>query len=462
MSKQKTPEPMIPLAQSLESLKEKQTLHVPGTHPLPFLSDPADFVSGRTVEELAASQQGQLIALPKPKRSPPVLDLAEVIGSQQADGIQQSGQIVFHAAGDTGAGKHEDLGQVVRVMAMDYHRPNPADRPGFFLHLGDVIYNLLFGEVESKSKMYLPQFYRSYEEYPGKILAIPGNHDSDPEEDPKSIDAFEENFCALPPQSQQELMHLLQTPKRSAMYQPGVYYRLDAPFVQIIALFSNGGEQEGVIRGGIVGDDQWTFLLEQLKEIKRTRDHGTRKVLLIAVHHPPFSGGGGHAGSGHMLQDLDAAFKAAAIQPDAILSGHAHNYQRFTREITFNGTTVQVPYVVAGCGGHNITPLKPRSDRKPVKTPLRGKLVAPGQSDNSLRQYFNGYGHLLITASKQVLTIDLIGTKTETSVPVDSVTVDLASQGITDETAPFDHPANGEQETMHNQRPPRRLFAESD
>jgi hypothetical protein len=449
MNQHKNPESAMSVAQSLDNLKKHQRRRVPGTHLTPFLTEPADFVSGRSAEELDASQRGQLIAIPKPKRSPSVMGLAEVIGSQQIDEIQQNGQIVFHAVGDTGAGKHEDLGQVVAVMTMDFHRPNPADHPAFFLHLGDVIYNLVFGEVESKSKMYLPQFYRPYSEYPGKILAIPGNHDSDPEEDPQSINAFQGNFCAPPPRSQEELTHVLQSPKRTPMYQPGVYYRLDAPYVQILALFSNGGEHEGVIKGGIAGDEQWNFLIEQLKEIKSARDQGERKALVIAVHHPPLSGGGGHTGSGRMLEDLDAAFKETAVQPDAILSGHAHNYQRFTREISSHGKTVQVPYIVAGCGGHNITPLKPHSDRKPVRTPLRGRPVGTSHSDNSLRQYFNGFGHLLVTVSNKVLTIDLIGTKTQTNVPVDSVTVDLASKTITAETPAFDHPAKGEQETMH-------------
>ena len=303
--------------------------------------------------------------------------------------------------------------------------------------------------LNPRASCYAPQFYRPYSDYPGKILAIPGNHDSDPEEDPNSIGAFQDNFCAPLPTSQAELTKLLETPRRTPMNQPGVYFRLDAPFVQVLALFSNGGEHEGVIRGDIPGNDQWDFLNEQLRLIKTARDQGDRKALLIAVHHPPFSGGGGHSGSGQMLQDLDAAFEAAGIQPDAILSGHAHNYQRFTRELTFGGKTLQVPFVVAGCGGHNITPLKPRADRQRVRTPLRGRPVGTGGSDNSLRQFFNGFGHLLITVTEQVLTIDLIGTKTESSTPVDSVTVDLASSTITDETSPFDHPAIGEQETRH-------------
>jgi len=449
MSKRKNVEGEPSLGQAIENLKRRQSLRLPGTHPTPFLTDPAEFGSRRSPEELQASQDGQLIPVPNPKRSPSVMDIAEVIGSEQVNEVQQSGQIAFHVVGDTGAGKHSDLGQVVQIMAMDFHRPNPADRPAFFLHLGDVIYNEVFGEVESKRRMYQPQFYTPYADYPGKILAIPGNHDSDPEEDPKSIDAFQENFCAAPPQTQQELTQVVQSPKRTPMYQPGVYFRLDAPFVSVLALFSNGGESEGVIKGGIVGNDQWNFLIDQLKQIKAARDQGDRKALLLAVHHPPFSGGGGHAGSSLMLKDLEAAFEAAGVSPDAILSGHAHNYQRFTRVVSFNGKTMQVPYVVAGTGGHNITPLKVGFDRKPVATPLNGAPGPSGASDHSLRQYFNGFGHLVVTVTKRVLTIDFIGTKTQTDHAVDTVTVDLASNMITHETAPFDHPANGEQETRH-------------
>ena len=47
------------------------------------------------------------------------------------------------------------------------------------------------------------------------------------------------------------------------------------------------------------------------------------------------------------------------------------------------------------------------------------------------------------------MTLDLIGTKTQSGQPVDSVTVDLTRNTITHETAPFGHPANGEQETKH-------------
>jgi len=389
------------------------------------------------------------------------MELAEVVGSSPVDDINRSGQIVFHSVGDTGAGKHDDLGEVVESMRLDFHRPNPADQPAFFLHLGDVVYNTEYNSPQSKQKMYEPQFYEPYSNYPGKILAIPGNHDSNPQEDPNSIGAFEDNFCAPLPTTANKLAAVNSGPKRPPMYQPGVYYRLDAPFVQILALFSNGGEKEGVIKGNVAGDDQTKFIVEQLQAIKaeRAQNPNQRKALLIAVHHPPFSGGGGHGGSSHMLADLDTACKDAGIWPDAILSGHSHVYERFTREISFGAKKMEVPYMVIGNGGHGITPMKPQANRKPVRTPLRGTPtagIADGSSDHSLRQYFNGFGHALITVTSRILTIDLIATKTESHTPVDSVTVQLApdfsDNKIINETAPFEHPAEGERETMHTKK----------
>jgi hypothetical protein len=429
-----------------ERMKTHQPPRVPIQSQPPFLQVPANFGSARTRAQLDQSQAGQIIPIPAPKRSPSVLGLAEVVGTQYVEEINQSGQVVFHCAGDTGFGAPWDVELVAQVMAMDLHRPNPADRPAFFFHLGDVIYNHQYNMPESKRNMYQPQFYVPYEHYSAKIVAIPGNHDSNPQEDPKSIDAFEENFCADPPNSDAELAKLLNSANRPPIYQPGVYYRLDTPFAQIIALFSNGGEHEGVIRGGVAGDTQWNFLIEQLTEIKATRDTGKRLGLIVAMHHPPYSGGGGHSGSSTMLADLDAAFNEAKIGPDAVLSGHAHVYQRFTRTTQVAGNPMEVPYVVAGIGGHGpIQPVKPSFDRQPVRTPLKGRSPN-GVEDQSLRQYFNGFGHLIVTVTNRVLTIDLIGTKTQTHLAVDSVTVDLGTNRITHETPPFTHPANGEEQ----------------
>jgi hypothetical protein len=440
---------------ALEYLKKHQLPHLAGERDRPFLEAQGLFQSRMDPAGLVQAEAGQHVKIPKPRRDPPIMELAQVIGSAAVEDIQKKGKFVFHAAGDTGNPKQSDLGDVVSVMARDYYGPNP---PALFFHLGDVCYNL-YDEVTRKvipapkTGMYKIQFYSPYTDYPGKIIAIPGNHDSNPEEDPKSIDAFQANLCAALPNNPDDLDKLIESTTRTPMYQPGVFFRVDAPFVQILALFSNGGEEAGVIRthpGAKVGDKQWKFLLDQLAQIKKERDKnpGQRRALIMAMHHPPFSGGGGHSGSVQMLEDLDAAFSQTQIVPDAVLSGHSHNYQRFTRTMNNmpGGGTIEVPFIVAGNGGHAITNLKPKQDGTPVMTPLVGTPAAAHVGNQSLEQYFDGYGHLLITVTRSELKVDLIGTHTNSAKPVDSITLDLARRKITHQTPPFAHPALGEKE----------------
>jgi hypothetical protein len=96
-------------------------------------------------------------------------------------------------------------------------------------------------------------------------------------------------------------------------------------------------------------------------------------------------------------------------------------------------------------GPHDITRLKRNQDGSPVRTPLPGASAAPG-SYPSLRQYFDGFGHLVVTVTRYVLTVDFIGAHTGTDRPVDSMTLNLGTCKITHEMPPFDHPAIGEKE----------------
>jgi hypothetical protein len=57
------------------------------------------------------------------------------------------------------------------------------------------------------------------------------------------------------------------------------------------------------------------------------------KKLLITVHHPPFSLDSVHGGTPDILTGLDSGIAASGRIPDAVLSGHVHNYQRFSRTI---------------------------------------------------------------------------------------------------------------------------------
>jgi hypothetical protein len=139
------------------------------------------------------------------------------------------------------------------------------------------------------------------------------------------------------------------------MTQPGVYFTLDAPSVSIIGLYSNVLDGPGVVSAEngaypTLDDSQVTFLTEELTRLKPLRSAGERAVIL-AVHHPPASVDANHGGTLGMSNDIDRAVTAAGLWPDAVLSGHAHLYQRFTRATAGR----EIPYVVAGSGGFAAT-----------------------------------------------------------------------------------------------------------
>jgi hypothetical protein len=98
-------------------------------------------------------------------------------------------------------------------------------------------------------------------------------------------------------------------------------------------------------------DDQLDFLKSELARLKPDRQ-AQKRAIIVAVHHPPLSADAKHGGSTGIMKDLDACCKAAALWPDVLLSGHAHLYQRFTRNVS---SGQQTPYIVAGSGGFAAT-----------------------------------------------------------------------------------------------------------
>jgi 3',5'-cyclic AMP phosphodiesterase CpdA len=294
-------------------------------------------------------------------------------------------------------------------MALDYHPDSGGANPAFFLHLGDVIYG------HQKDNLYRDEFYRPYKDYPGKILAIAGNHDGETfaGTDDTPLGAFIENFCAptaeVPPIASGAGVF------RQTMTEPGVYWMLDAPFVQIIGLYSNIGEGPGFLAGANGDDSQTKWLVKRLTAIKAARDAGTRKALIVAVHHPPYSNGG-HAGSPALLAAFDAAGDATGVMPDAVLSGHAHNYQRHTRHINFKGNPMDIPFVVAGCGGHAAQPVQEAF----------GQVIGDSTYEKSLR----GYGYLLVHVTPQRLVVDMWEVPSSANTPFDSVTVNLTNNRL--------------------------------
>ncbi len=308
-----------------------------------------------------AGHANSLQEVPKPRVSPPRMELADVLGADLVASIEAAKQISFHAVGDTGAAKVNSFqtakkalaneASVADAMVHDLAKGGPA-APSFFFHLGDVVYN--FGEAQ----YYYDQFYEPFRAYDRPIFAIPGNHDGmvygDDPTTPRipTLLAFLRNFVAAKPGPSPDSGSLV----RSTMDQPGVYFTLDAPFVSIVGLYTNVLEGPGVIssQGGkypTVPDDQRHFLETELQRLAPARKAGERAVI-VACHHPPASVDSSHGGTKGLADDIDAAARSAGFWPDAVLSGHAHLYQRFTRKVDGR----EIPYVVAGSGGFSATP----------------------------------------------------------------------------------------------------------
>ena len=348
--------------------------------------------------------QGNLQSIPAPKRTP-VMTLAEIIGDHGSQEIEASGALRFHSVGDTGKSANSPQGDVAEAMTKDFNVAKPQLSPAFFFHLGDVIYG------PGKDQQYRPEFYEPYVHYPGKIIAIPGNHDGEvfPKSDPTTLKAFLANFCA----ASQSVPPIAGTIFRQTMNQPAVYWLLDAPFLHIVALYSNAAENPGFISGAIPGQTQKTWLIKTLKDIGAQRKAGKRKPLVLATHHPPYTSGG-HSPSTTMLADIDDACKQAGVMPDMFLSGHAHSYQRYTREVSFNGKALQIPYIVAGTGGIGDQAIIPATKQK--------------TGDHIFEESRKGYGYLLVEATNTSLTATMfaVDPQTKAKSQFDQVGLDLA------------------------------------
>jgi len=253
-------------------------------------------------------------------------------------------KMVFHMAGDTGGlispiFKH----QVANEMTRQCHETaSPADKPAFFFHLGDVVYN--YGQAAE----YYPQFFEPYEHYPGPVFAIAGNHDGDIDpfdpNKPKSLDAFMQVFC----DNESRPILFAEDSSRKSNIQPNVYWTLKTPLADFICLYSN------VPRFGAITAVQKEWFINELKFAAKNRNE---KALIVCLHHAPYSADTNHGSSLHMQNFLNLAFEEANVTPDIVFNGHVHNYQRFSKQYS-NGKIV--PFIVAGAGGfadlHKIAP----------------------------------------------------------------------------------------------------------
>jgi len=358
----------------------------------------SDFSKQEIAADSADKSIEQLELIP-PVRSTEPMELSSVIGVGAVEAITKSKKLVFHTVGDTG-GIHKPEFQFGVAAAMTEDVKNGS---AFFYHLGDVVY--YFGQEE----YYFEQFYDPYRDYNAPIFAIPGNHDGAvfQGESAKSLAAFLANFCDSTPSRNLDSQGAV----RTTMDQPGVYFSLNVPFVKFIGLYSNTSEggTEGVISGPKVGNAQLTFLQQQLAAAKAARDKGDARALVIATHHPPFTGSPSHAPSPSMLKQIDEACEAAGILPDLHLSGHAHLYERYTRTVGKK----QIPYLVAGMGGYYNLPGRKAGKRPtPPVTPSNGK--DSGGNPLRLEVYNdNTFGFMRITASESTIKGEFVTVDTD-------------------------------------------------
>jgi hypothetical protein len=388
------------------------------------IKHPSDDAAYKLIDELNAEHKIKPLPFPMPRggAAEPRLTLTEVFGGNDTavQRIQTSGQIVFHATGDCGSTRGPSTqNEVTDKMIADFTEAAPAEVPQFALLLGDVVYN--FGETE----YYYDQFYEPYRNYPAPVLAAAGNHDGmiSPLAHATSLAAYLRNFCADPAGG------YTVTPEagglsRTAQIQPGVFFTFDAPFVRILVVYSNTLEDPGVIADPAIGSSQLAFLKAALARVKQENFGG---ALLFAHHHPPYATGGQHGSSVQMRRQMDAVCESAGIWPHAVLSGHAHNYQRYTRHRA-DGT--DIPYVVCGNGGHNVQKLQ-MTNGMALRTPQVFQKQTATDDAVTFENYDDtDYGYLRIVATGRQLRIeyhpasDSAGAKT----PDDSVTIDLQTR----------------------------------
>jgi len=263
------------------------------------------------------------------------MDLAAILPAAAIKKIGDNKRLVFHTVGDTGGVNTTTYQQhVATYMELDCTANNDdAGVPSFFYHLGDVVY--YDGEIAN----YYWEFYEPYLHYPGPIVAIPGNHDGDVDphdqynQPSDSLKGFVRNFCS------QAVVHLPEADDapRDAMTQPNVFWTLETPLATIVGLYTN------VPEGGRLGQDQLSWFEQELASAPADR------ALILALHHPIYSAYGHHPGSQYLKSTVEEAAKAAKRIPDLILTGHVHNYQRFTGNIAGK----PVVTIVAGAGGYN-------------------------------------------------------------------------------------------------------------
>lgn len=359
--------------------------------------------------------------LPPPNGPAPYrFDLSQLLTAADVQLITQTGAMVFHTVGDTGDYRGEQQDFVAAMMTADANGLPTNQKPAFYYHLGDIIY--FAGDIIR----YPENFYATYKSYPGFIVAIPGNHDCQPDDpadgpgDPNKypLDGFVQNFMAKQP-VQPGAMKI--GTGRTQLDLPNVYWTFTTPFATIVGLFSNVGEDEAEIH-----QDQIDWFQGELKAADK------KKALIVTIHHPPFSGDDEHTGSTVADTVLSDAFQATGRYPDIVLSGHVHNYQRFTNVVQAPGGEREIPYIVAGAGGY-ISLGKMQKINGAYPDPKKPLVISKKLTLETYDQ--NNFGFLRLAVSKT----EIVGTyqsapyvagATPNASVIDTFTVDLTRHTV--------------------------------
>jgi acid phosphatase type 7 len=384
------------------------------------------------------------------------------VDSSENSRIKKAGVMTFHMIGCTGDfSDHQPQEYVAEAMAAQVVAPGsvgirkgPATTASFFFHLGDVVYkddDSADQDGDDQPQMYNTQFYAPYTGYGRSIFAIAGNHDGKfSQHDHKSaITHFLLNFCATGSKPSPDNS----TDKRPAMTQPYVYWRLSTPLAYIIGLYSN------VANGGMLddpaqpGSPQYQWLVAQLKDVKsKNANRKQPKALFLAVHYPPYSGTTNFAQRGDPTQGpspgatdgrplgdlLQQAFAESGQRPDAVFSAHAHLYQRLTYTYADGW---EVPYLVAGCGGH--APVEnmwaecddPHQQGPESKVPFaavlpKGLTLPTGDGVQVVAYDDQSFGFLRLTVAAGKLTGEFFTADTRSLALADSFVLDMSTHRL--------------------------------
>jgi hypothetical protein len=357
--------------------------------------------------------------LPTPLGAPPYrFDLSQLLDATEVAKIASTGKLVFHSVGDTGDARGTQMDFVADMLTQDYDNSPDGEVPAFYYHLGDVVY--FAGDIDK----YGATFYETYVHYPALIVSIPGNHDCQPDDpqdgpvdpDKKPLDGWVQNFMSPTPD---KLGSLMTNSNRTQMDLPNVYWTFTTPLATFIGLFSNVSETEAEIH-----QDQIDWFRSELQAA------APDKALIVAIHHPPYSGDTDHAGSSEAEKILFQSFAATGVYPHLILSGHVHNYQRFTVKQSAAESSFDIVCVVAGNGGYTNLSKMQNLNGAPPEAPL------PLTDTLALERYDQfDFGFMRFEVSRDSISGTYFSApfqagSTPAAAAADSFTIDLRTRSV--------------------------------